>query len=259
MRPLAYATFVLSAIILVGCQSAATKPATAPATVPAVDKIDPAKDATYTSGPWQYVYSVSNRGTRSEGYHGNLTHGGLPLPEPAGINDYYVTPWGNLYWVGRPTVLYGGHGWMPKPKVSTPVGRPLPEPAAVKPGEPVVLMMVLADGEASTIRDLALDKWVQDELNAIKATNARVDRDWARLTEQGIMLTSTKLYGVLDVNLAPAAAGDTLTVNIAGSKPMKVQIPRKDGATKLVKHTLTDHLGNELHHYLAFRVERAGK
>jgi hypothetical protein len=76
----------------------------------------------HTSGAWTYAYSVTNPGTRSEGYHGVLSYEQIEVPTPMHINDFYETPWGRLYWVGKPVVLFGDHGWMPKPLAREPVG-----------------------------------------------------------------------------------------------------------------------------------------
>lgn len=87
---------------------------------------------THTRRRWTYVRTVTNEGTRSEGHHGELSFAGQALPEP-GLNDWVATPWGRLYWVGRPAVLFGGHGWMPRPKPSQPLGKKVvpPLPAQV--------------------------------------------------------------------------------------------------------------------------------
>jgi hypothetical protein len=104
------------------------------AATPAV-AIDLTRDGVYTSDPWEYRYSISNRGSRSEGYHGRLLFEENPPPEPGAVNDYYETPWGRMYWVGQPFVAFGAHGWMPKPLVRAKIGRLLNPPASAAPGE----------------------------------------------------------------------------------------------------------------------------
>lgn len=229
-----------------------TQPAPAALTkaAPATQPIDPKKDGTYTAGPWQYEYRVSNAGSRSEGYYGMLTYAGQPVAEPKTINDYHVTPWGNLYWVGQPVVQFGGHGWMPKPKVSAPAGRPLPEPGTK--AAPVVMMIVLGDSDQAA--DPKLDPWIAAELKAQGVQNVAVQRPWVKVTEQLVMIHDTKLYGRLYARLG-SGTGDTISVIVEGVQPTKIDIPRKTGATKLVKQTLADHLGNQLPLYLAFRVD----
>lgn len=105
-------------------KGAATKPTTRP--------IDPKEDGDYTEGAWQYRYKVSGKGTRSEGYYGELLHSGKAVAAPESINDFHVTPWGPMYWVGESILQFGGHGWMPKPKVSAKPGKQLPEPAVAE-------------------------------------------------------------------------------------------------------------------------------
>ncbi len=109
------------------------KPLEPAASAPA-QKIDLAKTATYRSGPWEYRLVVTALGTRSEGRRGMLTCAGKALPEP-GMNDYYRTPWGNIYWVGDPNMISGDHCWMPRPsRIIARKGRLLtPPPAATRP------------------------------------------------------------------------------------------------------------------------------
>jgi hypothetical protein len=76
------------------------------------------EEGTQQIGPWQYEYVVGAKGTRSEGYYGKLYYQGQEVPVPDSINRYYETPWGRLYWVGAPAVLWGDHGWMPRPNPS---------------------------------------------------------------------------------------------------------------------------------------------
>lgn len=76
--------------------------------------IDPNKTANYVFGKWNYHHEITNPGTRSEGRWGKLFFAGKELPSPQ-INDYYLTPWGRMYWVGMPEMLFGNHGWMRSP------------------------------------------------------------------------------------------------------------------------------------------------
>ena len=43
-------------------------------------------------------------------------------------------------------------------------------------------------------------------------------------------------------------------MELSGSRDGKIELPRRDGATRLVKHTLADHLGDTLDYFLAFKV-----
>ena len=78
--------------------------------VAAATRTDVSKEGVYQSGLWRYEASVSNRGSKSEGYHGTLLYNGDILPEPAAVNDYYQTPWGPMYWVGTGFAL--GQPWL---------------------------------------------------------------------------------------------------------------------------------------------------
>ena len=106
---------------------AASNPSTQPAAAAAIDT---SKSGKFTSGKWEYRYTIFGQGTKSEGSTGDLLYGGESVAVPASVNDYYSTPWGNLYWNGMPVVAFGAHGWMPKPLPSKPVGKLLPEPKA---------------------------------------------------------------------------------------------------------------------------------
>ncbi len=114
------------------CRTVPDEPVTqAPDDPVVVAELDLSADGTHGSGPWAYEYSIHQRGTRSEGYHGKLLFDGREVPEPAGLNDYYQTPWGRMYWVDRPVVLFGGHGWMPKPLASRAEGQALVDPSTL--------------------------------------------------------------------------------------------------------------------------------
>jgi inhibitor of cysteine peptidase len=81
---------------------------------PKPEPIDPKKSGTYSFGKWKYRLSITAPGTRSEGKRGELSYDGQKLPA-AELNDHYRTPWGLIYWVGDPEMIWGLHGWMPAP------------------------------------------------------------------------------------------------------------------------------------------------
>ena len=85
-----------------------------PATPVRLRPINPSKAGVYTSGKWRYQLQITSPGTQSEGRWGWLTYNGQKLPR-GGVNDYYKTPWGPIYWVDVPTTAWGYHGWMPAP------------------------------------------------------------------------------------------------------------------------------------------------
>ncbi|MCK4627217.1 MAG: hypothetical protein KAV00_18030, partial [Phycisphaerae bacterium] len=97
-----------------------------------LDKI--LQPGTHVSGKWKYVYTIRAKGSKSEGHYVKLFYDGKEVPKPAGINDHYKTPWGLLYWVGDPRVLWGRHGWMPPGKLTAAKpGKLLPSPAKSAP------------------------------------------------------------------------------------------------------------------------------
>jgi inhibitor of cysteine peptidase len=96
------------------------------------ERIDTTKPGVYTSGKWQYRLDFTDAGTRGEGRWGWLWYDAKKLPRGE-VNDYYLTPWGPLYWVDVPKNRWGMHGWMmsPSPQVNR-RGRqlnPAPAPA----------------------------------------------------------------------------------------------------------------------------------
>ena len=92
--------------------------------------IDPEHNGIYRAEGWVYEVRITNEGSRSQGVIGLLSYAGAAVAEPATVNDYHVTPWGKLYWVGNPILPFSAHGWMSKPLVREPVGAELPKPAA---------------------------------------------------------------------------------------------------------------------------------
>jgi inhibitor of cysteine peptidase len=100
-------------------------------------RINPARPGTYTSGKWQFRLEITNPGTRTEGRWGWLTCDGQKLPR-GNVNDFYVTPWGPMYWVDVPTTNWGMHGFMP-----------IPLPQNPRQGRALALPAYLADGSSA--------------------------------------------------------------------------------------------------------------
>lgn len=91
--------------------------------------INPSTNQTYTVPPWKYVHKCVDR---SYGRLGLLyfNHRDLGL-QPLGTNDYYKTPWGEMYWHGTPGIRYLPTGWMPFPTWRHGAGKLLPTPGVV--------------------------------------------------------------------------------------------------------------------------------
>jgi predicted secreted protein len=265
--------------LLPGCGAAASADRTsAPAT-----QTDISKEGVYQSGLWRYEASVSNRGSKSEGYHGALLYNGDVLPEPAAVNDYYQTPWGPMYWVGNPVLLWGSHGWMPSPQGREPAGKALPVPTAGQ--KLVVCAEVLAAEGLATPDRLETRAWVLADLKGFGVKQGHVQCDWLHLGKEPVTIHDTKRWGTAQMRLAETGADKPFTVEIigrgtllmtppkqdstpAGSTPpalspkatQTVELPRQAGATRLVKYALQGLPFDEaLELYLAFRVEDLGR
>jgi len=85
---------------------------TANAAAPKSKIISKDKSGTYTSGKWKYVYTITNKGSKSQGCLGELFYNGKRV-RPLRFLDLRKTPWGNIVWVGNPPLLWKPKGWMP--------------------------------------------------------------------------------------------------------------------------------------------------
>ena len=243
---------------------------------------DISKEGVYQSGLWRYESSVSNRGSKSEGYHGRLLYNGDVLPEPAAVNDYYQTPWGPMYWVGKPIVLWGSHGWMPSPVSREPAGQALSVPSAGQ--KLVVYAEVLAAEGLATPDRLEARAWVLSDLKGFGVKKGHVQCDWLRLNKESVTIHDTKRWGTAQMRLAETAADKPFVIEIIGlgtllltppkqdSTPadwtlpafspkatQTVELPRHAGATRLVKYALQGlPFDDALDLYLAVRVEDLG-
>lgn len=168
------------------------------------EKLDLSKDASYQSGPWTYEHTIGAKGSRSEGYYGKLSFNGNPVPAPAGVNDYYETPWGPMYWVGEPATLFGYHGWMPKPLPRESVGQILAAPATLAGRTFDVQVKLLAAEELATPDRIEKDPKVLDALKPFDLKQAHIQRNWFKLSSEWTTLHDTKRWGHLEVRLAPS-------------------------------------------------------
>ncbi|MDD4889309.1 MAG: protease inhibitor I42 family protein [Phycisphaerae bacterium] len=104
--PIAVFAGILTAAIVAAAQGQAMPPS-----AESFDEIDTANGGTFGAGLWKYELKITGKGTRSQGSQGRLFYNGVEVPDAKGINDRYNTPWGLMYWVGRPAVIFGDHGW----------------------------------------------------------------------------------------------------------------------------------------------------
>ena len=265
--------FLLATALAAGCHSAdSTTPQTAvkAAIVEGMQQI----------GPWQYEYTVGAKGTRSEGYYGKLFYQGQEVPVPDSINRYYETPWGRLYWVGNPPVLFGDHGWMPRLQAREEVGLPLPDPATLANESFVVQLKVLTADALGTPDRLETDAAVLDALSAFDLNEAHVQTGWLSLGQRWTSLHDTKRWGRFEVALAGPDQGPVpslafrstgnFTVDLASqvhsldslltvpTEPREVKIvplQAQMGALQVLRCTLSVVPMDDLELYLVCRVE----
>jgi len=248
-------TGLLAVIALLGCRQAAPsmlqQSLTPDKAAPVSHKVDVSQPGTYSAGLWKYTLTITAPGTRSEGTLGTLLYNGKPVPA-AVEGDYYRTPWGDVQWVGDPVVLWGEHGWMLRPPGGT-GGRLLPEPWPMV-GGPVVMAAVFADADALPADDVTLP-WIRDEMGKLGVAAWRMEHRWFALNDQAATIHDTKMVGTLTVRLSPAYEKDRLTVQLGGTEAERVDLPRTDGATALVRKRMG--VVRPQTFYLAFRVDRA--
>lgn len=243
-------------------------------------QLDTARDGLHQSGPWTYEYTISQKGTRSEGYHGKLSFNGREVPEPANLNDFYETPWGRMYWVGRPVVMFGAHGWMPKPLASGPKGQALMDPAKLAGRVFSVRVKVLASEELGTPDRIETDPKVLAALKSFDLKEAHVQRNWFGLAQTWVSLHDTKRWGHFEMRVADPDPNRPLALefrntggfNITTSSQMTslaavltppdrlggsefIELPPQVGAVRAVKCTLNPIIGDALDLFLVCRVE----
>jgi len=246
-------------------------------------KLNPGQEGIYHSGAWTYEYSVTLKGTRSQGYHGKLSYNGKEVPEPANVNDFYQTPWGSLYWVGRPAVLFGHHGWMSQPLAREPKGQALMDPAELAGRIFVVQIKVLASEELATPDRIETDPEVLAALKPFDLKQAHVQRNWFSPAQDWATLHDTKRWGHLELRVAPgdpnmplalefrstggfAVMGSNQLTSLAAltapepsGKMRFVELPPQVGAVRAVKCTLNPLIGDALDLFLVCRVEKSRK
>lgn len=243
-------------------------------------QLDTTRDGTQQSGPWTYEYTISLKGSRSEGYHGKLLYNGVEVPDPANLNDFYNTPWGPLYWVGRPAVLFGGHGWMSRPLPSRPKGKALMDPGKLAGLIFPIRIKVLASEELGTPDRIEKDAKVLAALKEFDVNEPHVQRNWFRLSQDWVGLHDTKRWGRFEVRVAApepnrplalefrSTAGFDVTTSAHLSTfaellppehprdSRSVKLPPQVGASQTIKCTLTSFVGDPLELFLFCQVDR---
>ena len=204
-----------AALVVTGCadtESAPSPPSQAPVF----------KEGTHRAGPWQYEYSVANKGTRSEGYYGRLFYREQELATPGHVNDYYKTPWGPIYWVGKPPLMFGNHGWMASPLAREPVGQALADPATLADKTFAVRLKLLTADELGTPDGREHDRTVLDALKAFGLQQAHVQKDWFPAGHEWVTLHNTKRWGSLELRLADPDPNGTLAIMVRSTGDLSV-------------------------------------
>jgi len=242
-------------------------------------ELDLSGDGTHRSEPWVYEYSIHQKGTRSEGYHGRLLFDSREVPEPANLNDYYKTPWGRMYWVGRPVVLFGGHGWMPRRLPSRPEGQALADPSTLVGRIFHVEVKVLAAEELGTPDRIEKDPQVLAALKDFGLTEAHVQGNWFALTQTWVTLHDTKRWGHLEMHRAEPDPNRPLALEFRSTSGFEVTtsarlnslegllspmgnraqsqfvaLPPQTGALRVIKCSLAPIVGDGLDLFLVCRV-----
>lgn len=231
------------------------KPLQAASSQPTSRPVSTDQDGSYTEGRWEYQFRVNNRGTRSEGTTGELLYQGQAVAEPDARNDFYQTPWGPMYWVGRPVVAWGPHGWMPKPRGRDPAGRQLPDPAGAQAADLRLWVRVVMSDRQAVAGVAPLETWVEDELKKLNVSKGVARSDWEALDDRFLVLEDSRHYGQLQVRTGASKDPQVLVADFGGAES-QVQLPRRAGATRLVHVPLQSSIAR-LDLYLAFKVEAA--
>lgn len=81
---------------------------------------------TYEMGDWKhYIEHLVPPGDRYL-HVGHLYYSGREVRDASNYNDYMVTPWGKIYWMGKTRATrYGPQGWMRTPNSRFPIGQEL--------------------------------------------------------------------------------------------------------------------------------------
>jgi hypothetical protein len=214
---------------------------------PGAPAITEGEDGTYTHGRWTYTFTVSNKGSKSEGYRGELSYGGQALPAPK-INDYARTPWGSLYWVGEPMVLFGGHSWMPRPVVSRPAGQRV---TPLVPMASLVLKVKVLSAERGAP---PAEAWIQEAMKAMQVpAGVGSGEQWHLLGKEPLTIMDSKHFGQTYLSLPDAGGDGPFRVQVTGARPATIEVPRAPGARKLAHHVSSSSIA-ALDFYFAFEV-----
>lgn len=149
-----------------------------------------------------------------------------------------------MTWQGRPSRILPGLLCAAAPALAAP-----PEPAP----RPVVLVKVLTADR----RNPATEPWILQALAALGATGeVGTQADWFPLGPERVQLHDSRHFGQAALALRDPGEGKPLIVEISGTHPATVELARRAGERRLVRHTIASSVAS-LDFYLAFRVEAA--
>jgi len=99
------------------------------------------------------------------------------------------------------------------------------------------------------------EAWILEGLKGLGVKDPGVERDWFTLGWESAILHDTKMYGRGSIRLRRPGGGGPLVVEMRNFDLPggRTELPRQEGATKLVAHTLSSGI-DDLVLYLALRV-----
>ncbi len=143
-------------------------------------------------------------------------------------------------------ILWGSHGWMLKPK---PAGSATFVSLPDLNSKLVVTAMVLGGERGKPIQEELIKKELQ-KMGALGQIG--VTEEWFSLVPGKVhVLHDSRHYGHAEMVLEDRGEDKPFAVNVEGTV---VELPRKLGEHKLVKHTLSSSVAS-MDLYLAFKVE----
>lgn len=147
------------------------------------------------------------------------------------------------------------HGWLSRllPALLLSAGAP----AFAAPPEPAARLVVLVKVLGPDRRNPATEDWILKALAALGAPGGvGTQADWFPLGPETVPLHDSRHFGQAALALRDPGEGKPLIVEISGTHPTTVELARRAGEQRLIKHTIASSIAS-LDFYLAFRVEAA--
>lgn len=218
---------------------------------PSTPKLGKQPEGKHTFGRWTCEFRISNSGSRSEGYYAELSYAGKALPKPEKANDYVRTPWGLVYWVGEPVEAFGGHGWMPRPLSSQPLGKRIVPPC---PGAALVVKVKVLAPERG---EPPAEEWIRRLMKQMQIPHGvGSGEQWYVLSAKPVKIHDTKHFGQAYLAVEDPGDGKPLRLVITGSQPTTVEVSREPGTHQLVPHTIASSVAS-MDFWFALSVETA--